>query len=256
MRALTRQRGSPAARALGELGAEIESGDFEDRASLARAVAGVDTVFAMGTSFEAGAAAEARQGIGLAEAAQAAGVGHLVYSSVASADQETGIPHFESKRRVEERIVELGLPYTIVAPVFFMENLGSPLFRDELREGRLAMALAAARPLQQLALADLASFTTLVLERRDDFLGRRIEVASDELTGAEAAAALARGMGRPIAYQEVPLQRLRVLNEDFARVFEWLDRVGHRADVEALRRDHAEVGWRRFAEWARAQDWS
>lgn len=255
VRALTRQPGSPAARALAERGAEIASGDFEDRASLARAVAGIEAVFAMGTAFEAGTAAEARQVIALAGAAREAGVAHLVYSSAAGAEKSTGIPHFEGKRRVEEHVASLGVPFTIVAPVFFMENLLSPLLLDGLRQGRLALALPAARALQQVALADLASFTALVLESRDRFLGRRIEIASDEPTGAEAAAALSRATGRPIVYEELPLDRLRVQNEDFARLFEWLDRVGPRADVEGLRRDHPAVGWRRFADWAREQDW-
>jgi uncharacterized protein YbjT (DUF2867 family) len=255
VRALTRQPGSPAARALARRGAEIASGDFEDRASLARATAGAEAVFAMGTAFEEGGAVEARQTIALAEAAQAAGAAQFVYSSAAGAHEATGIPHLESKRRVEECLANLGLPFTIVAPVFFMENLLGPLLREGLREGRLALALPPARRLQQVAVADLASFTAHVLESRDRFLGRRIEVASDEPTGAEAALALSRATGRPILYEEVSLDRLLVLNEDFGRVFEWLERAGPRADVEGLRRDYPAVGWRRFADWAREQDW-
>lgn len=109
VRAFTRDTGSAACRELEALGAEPVAGDFGDRDSIERALAGVDALFAMATPFEAGVEEEARQGIALAEAAEAAGVGHLVYSSVAGADQDTGIPHFDSKREVERRIEESGV---------------------------------------------------------------------------------------------------------------------------------------------------
>jgi len=50
-------------------------------------------------------------------AAKTAGVRHLVYSSVASADQSTGIPHFDSKFEIEQQIKASAVPSTIVAPV-------------------------------------------------------------------------------------------------------------------------------------------
>src|SRR5437868_33217 len=89
IRALTRRPESPAAAALADRGIRIVKGDFEDQGSLERAVRGVDTVFAMTTPLENGEKAEARAGINIVRAASAAGVAHLVYSSVAGADRAT-----------------------------------------------------------------------------------------------------------------------------------------------------------------------
>jgi uncharacterized protein YbjT (DUF2867 family) len=60
---------------------------------LVRAARGVDAVYAMSTPFEQGAEKETAQGMTLTDAAKAAGVAHLIYSSVASANRATGIPH-------------------------------------------------------------------------------------------------------------------------------------------------------------------
>ena len=100
VRALTRDPSKPAAQALAGLGAELAVGNLDDRASLERAIDGVDAVFAVATPFEEGTQAETQQGINVADAAIAAGV-QLVYSSVANADRQTGIPHFDSKFAVE-----------------------------------------------------------------------------------------------------------------------------------------------------------
>jgi uncharacterized protein YbjT (DUF2867 family) len=60
---------------------------------------------------------EVRQGVMLADAAKQAGVSHYVYTSVGSAHRHTGIPHFESKWKVEQHIETVGLPATILRPV-------------------------------------------------------------------------------------------------------------------------------------------
>src|SRR5712671_4794967 len=159
IRALTRKPESPAAAALAERGVTIVPGDFEDEQSLERAARGVDTVFAMATPFEAGEKAETRDGINIVRAASAAGVAHLVYSSVAGADRATGIPHFDSKFEVEKALRRSGVPFTIVAPVFFMENFVADWLAAGIAKGSIAMALPATRRLQQIAVADIAQFT-------------------------------------------------------------------------------------------------
>ena len=252
VRAFSRSADSSASRELERLGAKVWTGSFEDRDSLRRAARGVDAVFAMSTPFEAGFEAEVRQGSNVLEAAKAAGVGHLVYSSLASADRDTGIPRFETKAELERRLGGLGLAHTVLAPVEFMESLLAPATLAALRRGALPVALPPSRPLQQIALADLASCVALVLEERDRFLGRRIEIASDELTGVEQAEILSQVSGREIR----SFERVRGFGEDVALRSEWLDAVGYSVDIEALRRDCPEVGWRTFGEWARSKDWS
>jgi uncharacterized protein YbjT (DUF2867 family) len=256
VRAFTRDPGSRAARELERAGAQIVRGSFDDAGSMERAARGVDAVFAMATPYgPGGAEAEVEQGRALAAAAKAAGVPHLVYSSVANADRDTGIPHFDSKLEIERHIRTLGVPFTIVAPVFFMDNFTSPMMLPGLRNGKLAAPLPATRKLQQIALSDIAAFTTLVIERREQFFGQRIDIASDERSGAETVDVLSGPTKKKLQYSEIPLAHVRAGNQDLAKMFEWFDRVGYSTDIEALRRDHPEVGWHTLASWAAEQDW-
>jgi uncharacterized protein YbjT (DUF2867 family) len=256
VRALTRRPESPAAAALAERGATIVTGDFEDQSSLERAARGVDTVFAMGTPLESNVKTETREGINIVRAASTAGVRHLVYSSIAGADRATGIPHFDSKFEVEKEIRRSGVPFTIVAPVFFMENFLADYMAAGLAQGSISFAVPATRRLQQIALGDIAQFTALVIERRENFLGKRIDIASDELTLTTAAEAVSEASGRHIEYTALPIDAVRQWNEDQARMLEWFDRVGYDADVVGLRWLYPEVDWHRFSTWAREQDWS
>jgi len=257
VRAFVRRPDSFEAKELERLGAELAEGDFEEPSSIEAAARGMDALFIVATPFEAGMEAETRHGIAAADAAKAAGVEHLVYSSVADADKDTGIPHFDSKREVEKHIEGLCIPYTIVAPVYFMDNLLAPWTLPQLKEGRFPIALPSSRPLQQIALSDIASFTALVLENPKEFLDRRVDIASDELAGEEVAEILTRVTGQEIHYVELPLEQVRqAMGEDGARMFEWFDEVGYSADIEALRREHPEVRWHTFEEWAKEQDWS
>ena len=122
VRALTRDAEKAAARELADLGAEVVGGDLEDRASIERVLDGVYGVFSVQQFWEVGVEGEVRQGILLADAAKEAGVEHFVYSSVGSAHRDTGIPHFDSKWDVEEHVRASGVPYTVLRPVFFMQN--------------------------------------------------------------------------------------------------------------------------------------
>src|SRR5438552_13307151 len=185
VKALTRRPDSDAARPLASAGANIVAGDLADAASVIDAAKGVDTMFLMGNSYEAGMEEETRQGIIAADAAKAAGIGHLIYSSVADANRKTGIPHFESKYLVERHIIGLGIPYTISAPVAFMENAVAPWSAGALSQGIQAFALPAQRPLQLVALADIGAFVAALVERRESVFGRRFDFAGEELTGEE-----------------------------------------------------------------------
>lgn len=251
--AFTRAADSPAARKLAELGAKIVPGDLSDRASIERAVEGTDAIFAMSTPFEAGMEAETKQGVTVADAAKAKGK-YLVYTSVGSANKNTGIPHFDSKWRVEQHIVKIGAEATIIAPVYFMENVIA-FGRQQLQEGVYASPLRAARKLAQVALEDIASFAVLTLENKGRFIGKRIDLASDDLTGGHVAEMLSRSIGKPITYVQVPDENIRRMPEDMVKMYAWFERVGYSVDTAALRRDYPEVGWHTYEAWAKEQDW-
>ena len=250
VRAFTRNADSSAAREIESLGAELAVGDTEDRESVIRAATGVDAVYAMTSFFELGLEAEVRQGRAIADAVKAAGIGHFVYASVGNADQSTGIPHFDSKYEIEKHIKALGIPHTIVALVLFYENVLSPWTLPGLVQGTLSLLVPPDRPVQAIPVEDISSFVSLVLENPDRFLDKRIDIASDELSGNRAAEIVSSASGRPIDY--APLQ----MNGDADKMYEWFETVGYSANIEALRRDYPEVGWHKFEEWAQAQDWS
>ena len=256
VKALTRKPDSDAARRLASAGADVVTGDLGDATSVLKAASDVDTMFLMGNSYEAGTEEETRQGIIAADAAKAAGVGHLIYSSVADANKKTGIPHFESKYLVEKHVAGLGIPYTISAPVAFMENTVAPWSISGLRQGTHAFAMPPKRVLQLVALADIGAFVAALVERREQVFGKRFDFAGDELSGEEQAKILSQAIGRPIDYQEIPIAAIRQQSEDAALMFEWFDRVGYDVDIAALHRDFPEVRWHSFADWAGEFDWS
>lgn len=86
---------------------------------------------------------------------------HIVYSSVVNADKNTGTPHFESKYKVEQHIKNSGIPYTIIGPTFFMDNLHSYSLAG-LQQGQVALPLSPSRILQQCAVENIAEFCALI----------------------------------------------------------------------------------------------
>jgi uncharacterized protein YbjT (DUF2867 family) len=245
--ALTRNTQSPAAQDLRQKGANIVKGDLDDSDSLERAVKNVQSVFLMGTPFEDGTEGETRRGKLMADIAKENKVEHLVYSSVANANKNTGIPHFESKYKIEQHVKNLGIPYTIIGPTFFMENLLGP----GLEQGQLALPLSPSTILQQSALENIAGFSSLVLERRKPFLGKRIDIASDEVTGEQAAEILSNVLEQRIRYLPVPLEQVYQANEDMARMYEWYEKVGTGIDIANLHQGYHEVNWLTFRDWAK-----
>jgi uncharacterized protein YbjT (DUF2867 family) len=255
VRALTRTPASSAAEALRQLGAEVVPGNFDDPASLVAAARGMDTAFAMSTPYVAGTDAERKEALALIEALRTAKVGRIVYSSVSDADRHTGIPHFESKVPAEEAVKASGVAWSIVAPVFFMENITGPWWLPALQSGSWSMPLPADRKLQMIATADLAKFTALVIEQPGTFNGRRINLASDAISPNEANGIIGRVTGRRLAYQSISPAMIREQNADFAAMFEWFDQVGYSADIAGLGRDYPSIGWHSFESWAKAQPW-
>jgi uncharacterized protein YbjT (DUF2867 family) len=254
VRALTRNPDHPKLQEFRAQGVDVRAGGFDDAPSIQEAARGVDAMFLMGTPI-AGADTEARQGKSAVDAARSVGVPWLVYSSVSDADRNTGIPHFESKFAVEEHLRASGVPSAVSAPTAFMENLLAPYQLPSLRQGKIAAGTSPDRPIQMVALDDLSAFVTTVLENPSRFSGKRINVASDAMSEAEVVQVLSKVTGRPIEYQQIPIDALRKQKPDFAKMYEFFERRGYTADIDGLRRDYPEVPWQRFGEWAARQDW-
>ena len=235
VRAMVRNENKPAAQALRQAGAELVKGDFDDLASLDRAMQGAYGVFSM-QDFRDGVETEIRQGNAVADAAKAAGVQHFVYSSVGSAERNTGIPHFDSKFQVEEHVRAIELPYTVLRPVFFFYNY---IGMKEMAEGgKLFLPLNPKTQLQQLSEEDYGAMVAEVLERPADFLHREVEVASVEMTMTEVATAFSHVLGKPVEYQQIPFEAFeQKAGEEVTIMFRWFERVGYEADFAMLKRD-------------------
>ncbi len=251
VRAMVRDTESERAVALAGIGVELVVGDMEDTASIAAAAQGTDSMFAVTSPFELGTAHEAVHGKNLVDGAVAAGVGHFVYSSVASADKKTGIPHFESKWAVEEHLIESGLNWTVTAPVFFFGNISSPWLAADLANGRYRQAMPTDRDLQMIGVAAIGAFNAVVIDGREDFYGERIDIASDELSGAQTAVALSEATGRTVTFDEQPIEEVRVaFGEDMALMYEWFNDVGFDVDIDDLGGRFPSVDWESFSDWS------
>lgn len=247
VRAMVRRPDQPSARRLSDLGVDVVAGSLDDRAALSAAMRGVGAAFALTTPFEAGVDAEVAQGHTILAAAVDSQIPHLVFSSVASADQHSGVPHFESKAIIEKELIATGLAYTITAPTYFFDNALGGL--DQIRAGILDLPLPPDRPLQQLARADLGAFNAKVLLDPEPYVGRRIELAGDAVTPQRMAEVFSEVLGRRVRHEQTPLASIG--NPDMHAMWRFLNGPGYRVDVEALRTANPDVAWTSFSDWAR-----
>jgi len=256
VRAMTRKPDSAAAQELRARGAEVVTGDFDDVASAERALSGAWGVYAVQNTWEAGVELEERQGKKFAELAKLAGVQHFVQGSVASAQRSTGVPHFDNKWRIEEKVRSLEFSSSVVIrPVFYMDNFLAPWLLPAIQQGMLPMALAPETSLQMIAVKDIGRYGLLALEKHAEWNGRGIDIAGDELTMPEAANILSRTVGHPVQFVRVPIEEVRKTSEDQALMLEWFDRVGYDADIRK-NAEESGVAPTSFAEWAANATWA
>ncbi len=236
VRALTRDPDEPRARSLTGHGTEVMRGDLNDQASLTRALDGAYGVFSV-QALERDVEEEIRQGVNLVDAAKRLRISHFIYSSVASADQDTGIPFFESKRRLEDHIRGSGLRYTIFRPAFFMENwLG---MRSMIQEGHLDLPLKPDSRLQMIAVDDIGAFVALALEHPGRWQGHTTEIAGDELSMSALAGAFSRMLGREVQYNQVPWDAFQQqAGPDITRLWRFFEDQGTQIDISAVRQEH------------------
>jgi uncharacterized protein YbjT (DUF2867 family) len=252
VRALTRDPQKPEAQALVEGAAEVVQGDMEDRSDMERVLEGVYGIFSVQNFWETGYDREVQQGKTVADAIKEAGVQHCVYSSVGSAHRQTGIPHFDSKWEVEEHLRELDLPYTVLRPVFFMQNW--EMMREPILGGTLAQPLDPDKPFQHVAVEDIGAFAVIAFEHPDEWIGREVDIAGDEQTMPEIAETFGRVIGREVDYYQVPWDQFEEqMGEEFAVMYRWFNDVGYEADIDTLRRECPELTT--FERYLRSHGW-
>lgn len=207
VRALTRQPGARAARALAQAGADVVVADLDRPGTLAPALAGADGVFAVTDFWEHfSPERELRQAAQLAGAAARAGVRHVIWST--QEDTRGGadpwrVPPMDAKGQADAFFRPL--PTTYVLPSFYWDNLihfGLHPQRDARGVLRWALPMGAAR-LCGIAAEDIGQCVAALFVRREGVLGERVGLAAEQLTGDEMAEVLARVLGEPVHYQPV-----------------------------------------------------
>lgn len=275
LRAITRKPDSDGARALAAAGAEVAAADLDDPASMERAFAGAHGAFCVTNFWEHfSPEKEMAQAKTLAASAQAAGLRHVVWSTledtrrwVPLADErmptlmgEYKVPHFDSKGGSDRFFTESGVPTTFLRTSFYWENLiHFGMGPQPGEDGELVFALPMGdRKLPSIAVEDIGRCAHGILKRGEEFVGKTVGVAGEHLTGAEMAARLAEALGRKVAYAAVPFDVYRGLGfpgaEDLGNMFQFnhdfeSDFCGARPVAEARSLNPA---LQSFADWLAA----
>ncbi|NJP91016.1 NmrA/HSCARG family protein [Nonomuraea sp. FMUSA5-5] len=246
VRALVRDDTTPAAVALAGAGAELVRGDLDDRASIEAAARGAYGIY----SVQSANPNEIAQGRNVADAAKAAGVRHLVYSSVGGVESQNRfyVEHgwgAIDKWQIEEHIRDLGVPATILRPAGFMEDFTSAA--RFFQNGSLNVPWRDDLVMQLIAIEDTGAFAALAFAEPDVYLGRALEITGDRLTAPQIAEALSAAAGRGVPHTRVPLEVLWEHAPEVAKVFTWADETYYDTDLAPLREAHA--GLMDFATW-------
>jgi uncharacterized protein YbjT (DUF2867 family) len=237
VRALTRNPQSQRARALTELDVELFQGNFDDADSLDAALEGTDGIFAVTDFWEHGYELEITHGRNLVDAAVRARTPFFVFSSVASADQATNIPHFDSKWEIEKYLRESELDHAVVRPVSFMENWS--LDSDDVIAGRIVTAGNPNRLHQYISVHDIARFVADAFDARSRWNGVALDIAADEISLVRICEVLTELRGQPVKAEQISWADYEALaGEEMATMSRWFDEVGYSVDVAALRKQH------------------
>jgi uncharacterized protein YbjT (DUF2867 family) len=179
---------------------EAIAGDMQDEAAYRQAASGIRALYHVCSNMNPEEEAIGR--IALA-AAQASGVEHFVYHSVLHPQTEA-MPHHWHKLRVEERLLESGLAYTIVQPAAYMQNILAG-WQAIVEQGVYRVPYPVATRLSMVDLDDVAAAVALILTE-PGHAGAIYELAGpDALTQTEVAEVLSAALGRPVCAEQMPL---------------------------------------------------
>jgi uncharacterized protein YbjT (DUF2867 family) len=223
VRAVTREVSSDKARAAAAAGAKLVVADLDDLASVRNAIEGSDAVYlagpSLGNRWDSG---QARQGIGVVDAAAEVGIGHLVYQS-AMVEGARGVLSVGSKRAIEERIAELDIPWTVTRPGLFMDNFLT-YFPVQEQDGQLsiAMALPLDKPQGLVSAEDIGRAATAIFAAPDKHTGKAYDLVADIVSFGEMADIIGDEAGRPVTPVSVPLNALAQAWPQGVSLYAWL----------------------------------
>jgi uncharacterized protein YbjT (DUF2867 family) len=256
VRALVRDPGSARAAELAAAGAEVAACDLDDAAAVKAALGGAHGLFLYQPGFMSpqltpglGPDSELARGRTVISAALSAGIGHLVYSSGLGANLGLS-PLFAPKQALEQQLAASGVPFTIIRPVGFMENYAGP-GRGLQPDGTIRTPAPPHVVEQLIAVRDIGAFAGFAFASPDRYAGEAFELAGDELTVPQIAAAMTAALGRPVRYSQIPIEDIRRADPDRAASLERLYNLEPpRANIPRLRDQHAEL--LTFEQWLTA----
>lgn len=240
VRAITRNPSSEKAHALTTLGAEVVAADLDDPASLERAFEGAHGVFAVTNFWEHfSPAKELAQATNIADAAKAARVHHVVWSTLEDTRKWSPIsddrmptlmehytvPHFDAKGEADA-VFAARVPTTNLRTSFYWENLiGFGMGPKPNDDGTFTFALPMGdAKLPGIAVADIGKCAYGVFKAGDTYIGATVSICGEQPTGAQMAEALGQALGKTVRYQMVPFDVFRGLGfpgaEDLGNMFQ------------------------------------
>lgn len=219
VRAVTRDKNSEKAEALRQMGAEVFEADIDDTESMRRALEGAYGAYFV-TFFwnHFSAEKETAEAKNMAEAAKAAGLKHVIWSTLEDtrkfvpleSDQmptlhgKYKVPHFDGKGEADHFFTDLQVPTTFLRASFYWDNLiyfGSGPKKGP--DGKLYLTF----PLDNAKMAGIASEDigkcAYAIFKRPDLIGKTVGIAGGHLTGEEMAEALSKATGQEIRYNNV-----------------------------------------------------
>jgi uncharacterized protein YbjT (DUF2867 family) len=243
VKALTRNKHSGKAACLKRANVDLIQGNLDDPSTYQQHLKNIDGIFAV-LDYTQGIPREIRQGIDLANSAKENGVKHFLYSSVIGADLPTGIPHWESKFKVETHIKQSGLSYTIIRPTFFYENFLIPQVKSRLLKGKLVIPLHKNKVQQYISTDDIGRIAARIFLNPDKYRGMTINLASEQMDGTEAASIFSKVWSKPVRYQQLPgiITRL-AMGKDLHKMFTWINNNDALfvKDLDALHREFPQL---------------
>lgn len=237
IRILTRRATSDRAKALAKSGAVVIEGDLSRPETLPEAFKGVTGVFSVQDFYAPGVGlvGELEQGRAVIAAAKAAGVRHIVQSTMGDGNAPGGPEHFISKALLEREIKRSGLDWTLLGTVWFMENLLNPQMKPSLMFPVLAGSLDPQTKFQMLAIEDLGWMAAEALTDPDAWAGRKINLAGDVMTVAQMKETYRAVTGKSPKTWRIPRALFRRMAPEFAEQLGWHNRVNFSFGSEDLR---------------------
>lgn len=188
---------------LTDRGVDVRAGDYDDAASLRTAFAGVDVLLLV-SSPDVTPGVRARQHGTAIDAAKAAGVGRIVYTSAIGAEDGQGF--LADHTTTESLLRDSGVPHTLLRNTFYEEALVNPGLRAAVDAGEIVGA-DGGRPVNFATIRDLGLAASAVLTG-DGHAGATYELRGPLWTLTDLAAVVTEVSGTPVAYRAAPSAEL------------------------------------------------